>query len=185
VGGLMLIGMAFMKLGILSAQRSTSFYKKMLLYGYGIGLPLVAYSAIDLYAHEFDSLHLFRVGMIPNYVGGIFVAMGHIAAVILLIKSGICGKLLRRFSAVGRMALSNYLLHSLILTPIFYGYGLGLYGEVPRLAQMTFVVGIIGLQLIVSPIWLERYRFGPVEWLWRSLTYWKRQPMHRVKGPVG
>ena len=77
------------------------------------------------------------------------------------------------------MALTNYLMHSVILTTIFYGYGLGWYGEIPRLAQMAFVVVLIGLQLLISPVWLERYRFGPVEWLWRSLTYWKRQPMRR------
>jgi len=82
------------------------------------------------------------------------------------------------------MALSNYLLHSLILTTVFYGYGLGLYGEIPRLGQMVFVVAVIGLQLYISPIWLERYRFGPLEWLWRSLTYWERQPMRRDNRPV-
>ena len=84
-----------------------------------------------------------------------------------------------RFSAVGRMALSNYLMHSIMLTSVFYGYGLGLYGEIPRFVQMVFVVGVIGLQLYISPYWLQRYRFGPAEWLWRSLTYWQRQPMRR------
>ena len=75
------------------------------------------------------------------------------------------------------MALSNYLAHSLILTTVFYGYGLELYGEVPRLMQMGLVVAVIGLQLLWSPWWLARFRFGPFEWLWRSLTYWQRQPM--------
>jgi len=97
VGGLMLVGMAMMKLGILSAERSVSFYKKMMLLGYGLGLPLAVYSAFNLYAHEFDSLHLFRVGMIPNYIGSVIVAMGHIGAVMLLVKSDICVKLQHRF----------------------------------------------------------------------------------------
>jgi uncharacterized protein len=66
-----------------------------------------------------------------------------------------------------------------LLTTVFYGYGLGLYGSVSRFAQMGFVFGVIVLQLILSHWWLARYRFGPVEWLWRSLTYWKRQPMLR------
>jgi len=178
-GGLMLIGMALMKLGILSANRSPQFYRRMLLLGYGLGLPLVIYSAFNLYEHDFDSLHSIRVGMIPNYIGSVFVAFGHIGAVMLMIKAGVWAGLLRRFAAVGRMALSNYLLHSIILTTVFYGYGLGLYGNVPRLAQMAFVVAVIGLQLFISPIWLRRYRFGPLEWLWRSLTYWRRQPMRR------
>ena len=82
-------------------------------------------------------------------------------------------------TAVGRLALTNYLLHSVILTTVFYGYGLGLYGEVPRFWQMGFVVAVVGLQLVLSPWWLARYRFGPVEWFGRSLTYWQRQPMRR------
>ena len=97
----------------------------------------------------------------------------------LMLKANVWTGLMRRFSAVGRMALSNYLMHSIVLTMIFYGYGLGLYGEIPRFAQMGFVVGVIGLQLYLSPRWLAKYRFGPVEWLWRSLTYWQRQPMRR------
>jgi uncharacterized protein len=177
VGGLMLIGLAMMKLGILSGQRDAVYYKKMVLIGYGLGLPIVLFSAINLYTHEFDSLHLFRVGMIPNYIGSILVALGHIGAVMLLVKAKVCAGLMRRFSAVGRMALSNYLMHSVILTTLFYGYGLGLYGEIPRFAQMAFVVGVIGLQLVISPWWLQRYRFGPVEWLWSSLTYFAWQPL--------
>jgi uncharacterized protein len=78
------------------------------------------------------------------------------------------------------MALTNYLMHSIVMTSIFYGYGLGLYGEIPRIWQMTFVAGMIGVQLFLSPWWLLRYRFGPVEWLWRSLTYWQRQAMRRT-----
>jgi uncharacterized protein len=81
-----------------------------------------------------------------------------------------------RFTAVGRMAFTNYLMHSLILTTVFYGYGLGLYGQVPRAAQMLFVTAVIGFQLWLSPWWLARYRFGPMEWIWRSLTYWRPQP---------
>jgi uncharacterized protein len=97
----------------------------------------------------------------------------------LMIKTDFATKLLQRFAAVGRMALTNYLMHSVILTTVFYGYGLGLYGSVPRFQQMGFVVAVIALQLIYSSWWLARYRFGPVEWLWRSLTYWQRQPMKR------
>ncbi len=177
VGGLMLIGMALMKLGVLTAERDTRFYKRMLLAGYALGLPLAIGSAANLYAHEFDALYNFKLGMVPNYVGSVLVALGHIALVMLIVKSGALASLARRFAAVGRMALSNYLAHSLILTTVFYGYGLGLYGEIPRLLQMGFVLAVIGLQLLWSPWWLARFRFGPFEWLWRSLTYWQRQPM--------
>lgn len=177
VGGLMLLGMALMKLGVLSGKRESSFYRKMMSIGYGLGLPIMLFSAFNLNAHQWDGLYQFQVGMLPNYIGSILVAFGHIAAVMLIVRNGLWSGLMARFSAVGRMALSNYLMHSIVLTTVFYGYGLGLYGEIPRLWQMTFVVALLAFQLWLSPLWLKNYRFGPVEWLWRSLTYWRRQPM--------
>jgi uncharacterized protein len=180
VGGVMLLGMALMKLGIIDGLRDSGYYKKMMLAGYGIGLPIVVYSAWNLWSHQWEPMWTFRVGMIPNYVGSLFVALGHIGLVMTLIKSGAASRLMARFAAVGRMAFTNYLMHSVILTTVFYGYGLGLYADVPRAWQMAFVVSVIGFQLWFSPIWLKVYRFGPAEWLWRSLTYWRRQPMRRA-----
>ena len=179
VGGLMLLGMALMKLGVLSGERSMRFYKRMTLIGYGTGLPLAILSAVLLDAHQFDPLYVARYGGIPNYIGSILVALGHIGAVVLIVKSGAFQAVVHRFAAVGRMALSNYLTHSLVMTSLFYGYGLGLYAEVPRVWQQGFVAALIGLQLLLSPWWLGHFRFGPAEWLWRSLTYGQRQPMRR------
>jgi len=177
--GLMLLGMALIKTGILAAERPAAFYRTMMVACYGIGLPLTVFSALDLHAHAFDRIYALQSGGLANYFGSIVVALGHVALVILLIKTGFVQGLLRRFAAVGRMALSNYLMHSLLLTTVFYGYGLGLYGSIPRFWQMGFVAAVIGLQLLLSPWWLARYQFGPAEWLWRSLTYWRRQPMLR------
>ena len=179
IWGLMLIGMALMKLGILSGQRDLRFYNRMLVAGYSIGIPIAAFSAYLLTAIRWDPLVTFRVGQLPNYFGSVFMAFGHIAAVMLIVKKDRLIRLMARFAAVGRMALTNYLLHSIVMTTIFYGYGLGLYGQVPRSAQMLFVAAMLGLQLWLSPLWLERFRFGPFEWLWRSLTYWRMQPMRR------
>jgi uncharacterized protein len=179
VGGLMLLGMALMKLGVLSGERSPDFYRRMAVVGYGAGLPLVILSAVMLDAHGFDPLYVARYGGIPNYVGSILVAFGHIGAVYVIVKSGAVTALANRFAAVGRTALSNYLAQSLVMTTVFYGYGFGLYAEVPRFWQQGFVVAFIGLQLVLSPWWLKHFRFGPAEWLWRSLTYRQRQPMRR------
>jgi len=175
--GLMLIGMALMKSGILTCERSADFYRKLMLGGYIIGLPLTVYSGLDLFAHEFEPTYVMRYGGFANAIGSIIVGLGHIGLVMLVVKTGYLQGLMRRFGAVGRMALTNYLMHSIILTTVFYGYGLGLYGQIPRFAQMGFVVAVVALQLALSPWWLARYRFGPVEWLWRSITYWKIQPM--------
>jgi uncharacterized protein len=85
-----------------------------------------------------------------------------------------------RLAACGRMAFSNYIAQTLICTTLFYGYGFGLMGRVSRLGQAGIVLAIWILQLWISPLWLRRYRFGPLEWLWRSLSYGARQPMRRV-----
>jgi uncharacterized protein len=177
IAPLMMIGMALMKLGVLTCERSADFYGRFMLIAYAVGLPLTVFSAFDLHAHQFDQMYVMRGGGIANYFGSILVALGHIGLVMWLTKSGTASRLLDRFAAVGRMALTNYLMHSLILTTVFYGYGLGLYGTVPRIWQMAFVAAVIGLELLWSKWWLERYRFGPAEWVWRTLTYGKRQPM--------
>jgi uncharacterized protein len=83
----------------------------------------------------------------------------------------------RRLGAVGQMAFTNYILHTVIGVVIFRI--LGYFGSVERVEQLAMVVVIWLLQLWLSPMWLARYRFGPLEWLWRSLTYWQRQPMGR------
>ncbi len=179
VAALMLIGMAFMKLGILSGKRDAHWYRRMMITGYGLGLPVVIAGSLNLYAHEFDGIYMMRIGLLPNYVGSVLVSFGHVALVMLFVKAGRWPSLMARFAAVGRMALTNYLLHSVVMTTIFYGYGLGLFGEVPRLKQMAFVVALLAVQLWLCPIWLRVFRFGPAEWLWRSLSYARVQPMRR------
>jgi uncharacterized protein len=180
VGGLMLFGMALMKLGVLAGGMGPEYYRRMMMIGYGLGLPIVGLGAWNIYLHEWETFWMFQLGSLPNYVGSVLIAMGHIGLVTTIIQSGFVPKLMRRFSAVGRMAFTNYLMHSIILTTVFYGYGFGLYGRIPRFWQMGFVVAVIGFQLWLSPWWLARFRFGPAEWLWRSLTYWRLQPMRHT-----
>jgi len=180
IGGLMLIGMALMKLGILSGERSAGFYRRLAMVGYGVGLPLTILSAVSFFSNGFDPVYTMRIGNAPNYVGSVLVALGHIAALALLAKAGVLTGLFTRLRAVGRTAFSNYLMHSLVMTSLFYGYGLGLYGQVPRLWQMLFVIVMLALQLVLSPWWLSKFRFGPAEYVWRSLSYWDRQPMRRT-----
>ena len=78
---------------------------------------------------------------------------------------------------MGRMALTNYIMHTVILASIFHGYALGYYGEIGRGPQLLIVVAILIMQMYLSTWWLGRYRFGPLEWVWRSLTYKSIQPM--------
>jgi len=109
----------------------------------------------------------------------ILLVMAHAASLILLYKSGVVQGLMNRLVAVGRMAFTNYISHSVICTLFFFGYGLNYFAEL-EFYQIYFVAFAIWIfQLIISPIWLKYFRFGPLEWLWRSLTYWKMQPMKR------
>lgn len=105
------------------------------------------------------------------------VALGHVGLLMLIVQSGALRWLTRRLAAVGRMALSNYLTHSIVCTTLFYGYGFGLYGTINRTGLAAIVLTIWIVQLLISPIWLAHFRFGPAEWVWRSLTYWRLQPM--------
>jgi uncharacterized protein len=95
----------------------------------------------------------------------------------LIIKKGWVPGLIKRLGAAGRMALTNYLMTSIICSTLFYGYGLGWYNKLQRIGLLGVVFGVWALILLWSLPWLKRYQFGPFEWLWRSLTYWKRQPM--------
>jgi uncharacterized protein len=95
----------------------------------------------------------------------------------LLCKAGLLRWLTARLAAVGRMALSNYLMQSILCTTIFEGWGFGLFGQLDRIQMFGVVAAIWLVQLTVSSLWLRYFRFGPMEWLWRSLTYWKRYPM--------
>jgi uncharacterized protein len=177
VGGLMVLGMALMKLGVFAAERSRRFYVRCVAIGYGLGLPLVAYSAYALHAHRFDFVYAAKNLSVYNYFGSILMALGHTAVVMLVCKSGALPRLRARLAEVGRMAFTNYLAQSLICTTLFYGYGFGLFGHVGRFAQMGIVLLVWTVLIAFSAFWMSRFRFGPAEWLWRSLTYWRRQPM--------
>ena len=109
----------------------------------------------------------------------ILIVMGHAASLILLYKSGMLQGLFRRLEAVGQMAFTNYITHSVICTLFFFGYGLNYFGELEYYQIYFVAMAIWIIQLIISPIWLQHFRFGPLEWLWRSLTYWKMQPMKK------
>ena len=178
--GMMLLGMALMKWGVLSGARSARFYAVMMSAGFLVGLPIVAGGVVMSIRSEFDFVDLFLVNGHFNYIGSMFVALGWIGLVMLVFRLGVSGAIGRAIAAMGQMALTNYLGQSLIMAVIFNGWGLGWFRELSR-SQTVLVVGGIWLaQLILSPLWLSRFRFGPAEWLWRSLTYWKRQPMVRA-----
>ncbi|HYE03655.1 MAG TPA: DUF418 domain-containing protein, partial [Phycisphaerales bacterium] len=134
----------------------------------------------DLIRHDFDMVRGMLVSWHFNYVGSLLVSLAHASLVILACLSGraIC----RALAPVGQMALTNYLFQSIVCVWVFAGFGagLGLFNRLGRTELLLFVAGVWVLQLILSPIWLKRYHFGPAEWAWRSLTYARPQPMLRA-----
>ena len=178
--GRMLLGMAFFKWGLLTAKVRRKTYWKFLICGLGIGLLICisgwVYNSLINWNYKYSGLS----GAQFNDWGGLFLASGYIAVIMLICRAGKLKNLTNRLAAVGRMALTNYLLQGVICGFIFYGYGFGLVGKVERTGQILIVFAIWIFQLWYSPLWLKRFRFGPAEWLWRSLTYWKLQPMKKT-----
>ena len=182
-GGLMLIGMALFKLDVFSARRSPRFYGALIAVALLVGLPLEAYGVVLDFRHGWAPWSFFQ-GEQFNYWPSIAVSLGYVGLVMLACRSNALRRATRPFAAVGQTALTNYLLQTVLCTTIFYGHGFGLYGSVDRLGQLGVVVAVWAVQLIVSPLWLRRFRFGPAEWAWRSLTYGARQPLRRAPAPV-
>jgi uncharacterized protein len=135
-------------------------------------------------AFDFDPV-MHVLANIPHQIGRLATALGHMSLLVLAVKHQRAEWLTRRLAAVGRMALSNYIATSVIACLIFYAPGFALMGQLQRY-QLYFVVAAVWLfNLTWSPWWLARYRFGPLEWAWRSLTYWKRQPMRPAVEVLG
>jgi uncharacterized protein len=173
---MMLVGIAFAKGSILTAAKPYSFYVRMLATGYAIGLPIGSVAAWLAYRQNFDALQ--TVFTFSTYqVARVAMTLGHTAVLLLICKAGWFGGLRMRLAAVGQTALSNYIAHSLIFGFVFYGYGLNLFNQLQRYQLYYVVMAMWGFSLTVTPLWLHHFRFGPLEWCWRSLTYWQRQPM--------
>ncbi|QOR67499.1 DUF418 domain-containing protein [Cytobacillus suaedae] len=114
---------------------------------------------------------------IQDTIGGPAIAIFYITSILLLLRKTMWQSLLSPLSYVGRLSLSNYLLQSITCTLLFYSYGLGFYGKVSPFVGLILTLVIFSIQIILSRLWLNHFRFGPVEWLWRSLTYGKKQPL--------
>ncbi|GIW73937.1 MAG: hypothetical protein KatS3mg103_0459 [Phycisphaerales bacterium] len=181
VCGLMLLGMALGKLGVFSARRSPGFYRVMLLAGASIGGALVLVGVALNHALGFDPVAYFGVVGWFNYAGSVGVALAWVAAVMLLCQSRALPWLRRALAATGRMALTNYLAQSVFAAAVFYGWGLGLFGRFSRAELLAFVLAVWIVQPMLSVLWLARFRYGPMEWLWRCLTYARLEPIARVR----
>ncbi|HBK12113.1 MAG TPA: hypothetical protein DDZ32_04675 [Gammaproteobacteria bacterium] len=173
----MLLGMALFKLGVLQGQLRVSVYRHMAVFGICCGLLINAYELWAAHASNFDTVASFNQIAPTYHLGRTALAVGWIGIVILMLRNLNIGS---RLAAVGRMALTNYLMHSLICLFIFTGAGFGLINQLARWQLYGIVLAIWIVQLYLSPWWLARYSYGPIEWLWRGLTYGQFLPLKRT-----
>ncbi|RYF10355.1 MAG: DUF418 domain-containing protein [Deltaproteobacteria bacterium] len=179
----MLLGMALLKLGILGANAPPRTYALMLLIGYGIGIPLGLYELHLVEAGKFGPLAFAQANQ-TYQLSRLAMLTGHLGLALLIIRAGLFLGAQRVLAAVGQMALSNYVAQTIICTVLFFGFGFGLFSALQR-HELFYVVGAIwAVELVWSPIWLKYYRFGPLEWAWRSLTYWQRQPFRQSQAKM-
>ncbi|MEQ1796719.1 MAG: DUF418 domain-containing protein [Lacibacter sp.] len=176
----MFLGMAFFKMGVLTGNADIKLYWLLFLAGMGIGVVLSYFRMQPLIAAQFNwydyakttSFVFFQIDRVAR-------SLGLFGLLMLLYKSGWFKWLFAVLRPVGQMAFTNYLMQSVFAVFLFYGIGLGLYGQLERYQVYLTLAAIWVVQIIYSHIWLRHFLYGPFEWAWRSLTYWKKQPFRK------
>ena len=176
---LMMIGMAAKKNGFLTGQWQSADYTRWIRKLVPAGLVLSGLLAVWVILSGYDLITSLAVFIAWGAIPRLMLTIGYAALLVMLIRRLEGGAFVLRVAATGQAAFSNYLGTSIVMTTIFYGYGLGLYGFVSRAELWFFVIGAWAVMLLWSKPWLERYRYGPLEWLWRSLARMQLQPIRR------
>ncbi|GAB2897613.1 DUF418 domain-containing protein [Microbulbifer echini] len=181
ISAMMLIGMGLFKIGVLRGEATAGTYKRLAIIGTSVGLILTLLGLIWNYRHGWDINSYFLYGDVFNLIGAAFTSVGYIGLACLWYRTNKHVWIKNKIQQVGRMAFTNYLAQSVICVFIFYGFGMGLYGELSRL-EVTGICILLGLfQVAYSDLWLKVFRMGPLEWLWRALTYFRIPPLFKEK----
>jgi len=181
----MFLGMAFLKMGILSGQAPVKTYLWMTAIGLGIGLVISYFRMQQMIDAKFNWFEYTKQVSFSSYeVSRTFRSIGILGLIMLLYKSGLFKWLFALLRPVGQMAFTNYLMQSLMCGLFFYGVGFGMFGKLERHEIYYVVAGVWVIQIIYSNVWLYFFRFGPMEWAWRSLTYWKKQQFKKNNSPA-
>ena len=175
VGGTMLLGTALYRWGVLTGERSARLHRRLVVAGVArVAVVVAGVAYIEANDWSADAALFWRQF---NYWGSLLVAGGYVGGITLYARRRPEGAVTRGLAAVGRMALTNYLLQTVVATTVFYGHGLGLFGSVSRVWGLGFVVAVWVVQVALSVCWLRAFEFGPAEWLWRWATYGSRPPL--------
>jgi uncharacterized protein len=177
---LMFLGIAFYKSGVLTGLAPGWLYWALFIGGFAIGIPLSYLRLQPMIDSGFNYFEVARNYDFQFYeLSRVLRSLGVFGLIMVAYRSGWLSAIFSLMRPVGQMAFTNYLLQSFICGLIFYGVGFGLFARLDR-AQLFYVVGAVWIfEIILSHLWLKFFRFGPLEWLWRSLTYWQWQPIKR------
>lgn len=175
--GLMLLGMALYKSGALTGDWSRPKMRRWMMYSYLLGLPISAFLAWKIHTAGFEPLLTAGLVYLGHTPARLAVTIGHLMLLLLIVTQSSPGPLLQKIAAAGRVAFSNYILTSLVMTSIFYGYGFGLFGNVTRAQAYLFTIPMIILMMTWPKPWLRSHHYGPLEWLWRSLSKGRPVPL--------
>lgn len=179
VSALMIWGMALYKFNLFGGALSSRSCRNLALLILLLGLIIVVLGIQQNIEHGWQASYSLFIGNIYNYLGSAMVSMAYVCLFIYLYKRNKDSALMSALQSVGRTALSNYLLQSLICTFIFYGFGLGLFASLSRAQQLLLLPLIWSLQILLSVYWLKYFYYGPVEWLWRTAVEWRDLPFKR------
>ncbi len=174
-----MLGFVVGRRGLLSGVADhQTLVRRVCAWALGIGMPLALLVAVGV--NRLPVLSALWAFWFNGVAVGPIVAMGYCAGFALLWQRPTWQRRLRPLVSLGRLALTNYLLQSAIATFLFHGFGFGLARQVSPSLALLIATAILAMQLVISGWWLRRHRFGPVEWLWRALTYGHAPPMRRV-----
>ncbi len=176
-----LLGVWFGKRQIFqNLEANRPLFRKLLAWGLILGIPGNAiYATLIMALPRFELSWSLQLATAAQAIGAPLLSLAYVSAFCLLAQSPAWGERFKTLAPVGQMALTNYLTQSIVCTLIFYGYGLGLFGKVGAAAGIGLTIAIYLLQIPISHWWMKRFQYGPAEWLWRSLTYLKLQPIKR------
>ncbi|WP_077146447.1 DUF418 domain-containing protein [Sphingopyxis sp. KK2] len=176
---LMMLGMALFRNGFLTGAWTREEYRRTARRWLPPGVLLTLIVGWVQWRSGFDYIVAVNAFMAWAGPGRLMMTIAYAALLVMLIQRATGSAWIARVAAAGQVAFSNYLGTSIVMTTIFYGYGLGLFGDVGRWPLYLFCIGMWAVMLLWSKPWLARYRYGPLEWLWRSLARFSLQPMRK------
>lgn len=182
----MLLGIVLVRRGYLRGHEGAPALlpvaeRRLLLFTLALGALLTALGVWGSVQQDFAVKFIFTTGMELHLWGSLFMAIGYALLIVRWYRAAVAYSVQRGLIAVGRMALSIYIMQSLICTSLFYGYGAGWYGQLSLSQLMLVVLMIWWLQWVFACSWLKYFYFGPLEWAWRRLVYQQPQPLRRMR----